>query len=306
MSKKSNSGFSLIEVMLVASLLGGLGLVITSLTKQSTKSSAKYQYDSEVNLITNEINGILSDPAKCLATFSTTPVTNIKGKYYISTDLLAPANGYGNGGVKIASYSITVTGSDGVLKIAYENKNILKGSSGPSNIFRNINLFVVGTPGAITNCRSLSTSSVDIWSRGTGTHSNDIFYQGGNVGIGIASPATSLDIAGTLQATNFLYTSDARLKMNIQKIPNALSRALRLHGVMFDWKNKLNGVKDGYQIGLIAQEVEKVFPEAVFTNPDTGMKSVEYGNLVAPIIEALKAQQREIDELKKQLKNQCN
>ncbi len=52
---------------------------------------------------------------------------------------------------------------------------------------------------------------------------------------------------------------------------------------------------------MIAQEVEIVFPELVKTNPDTGFKSVEYGNLVAPLIEAIKEQQAEIEILRTEL-----
>ncbi|HEU5114493.1 MAG TPA: hypothetical protein VFT82_01865, partial [Candidatus Paceibacterota bacterium] len=50
--------------------------------------------------------------------------------------------------------------------------------------------------------------------------------------------------------------------------------------------------------GLIAQDVEKVYPELVNTNKQTGLKSVEYANLVGPLIEAVKEQQKEIDTLK--------
>ena len=47
---------------------------------------------------------------------------------------------------------------------------------------------------------------------------------------------------------------------------------------------------------MIAQEVEKVFPDLVHTDPKTGLKSVEYGNLIAPIIEAIKSQQKTIED----------
>ncbi|MDD4976930.1 MAG: type II secretion system protein, partial [Bacteriovorax sp.] len=58
-NKKDNRGFSLVELIIVFGLLGGVGLAIMNLTKQSTKSSTKYQFDSEIMLITNEINAIL-------------------------------------------------------------------------------------------------------------------------------------------------------------------------------------------------------------------------------------------------------
>jgi len=67
----------------------------------------------------------------------------------------------------------------------------------------------------------------------------------------------------------------------------------KLEGISFDWKD--SGKKS---IGLIAQDVEKVFPEIVQTEEGTGLKSIEYGKLVAPLIEAVKEQQKMIDEQK--------
>ena len=90
-------------------------------------------------------------------------------------------------------------------------------------------------------------------------------------------------VFNVIYAAQFLYNSDIRLKQNIIPIKNSLSKILSLNGYTFDWK------KDGkHDIGVIAQEVEKVFPDIVHTDEKTGMKSVEYGNLVAPIIEAIK------------------
>ena len=96
----------------------------------------------------------------------------------------------------------------------------------------------------------------------------------------------------------------------MRDIPDALSRVLRLRGVKFDWKDRTDAAGRD-QLGLIAQEVEQVFPEAVRTNPENGLKSVSYGTLLAPIVEAVKEQkdmiaqqQREIDELKKALAKQ--
>lgn len=192
--KKNNRGFSLVELMIVVGMLGGLGLGVMNITKQSNKSSTKFQFDSDVTLTTNEINGILSNPAKCLTTLgSTATPTNIVGKYYTST--VPPGDqGYGNSRLKVASYTLTGTAPNGVLTIAYENKNILKGSTGSPTVPKKINMYIEGAPGAITMCRSLSTSTTDIWSHGTGT---DINYAG-NVGIGTTSPATQLEVNGGL------------------------------------------------------------------------------------------------------------
>ena len=90
----------------------------------------------------------------------------------------------------------------------------------------------------------------------------------------------------------FLYSSDRNLKTNIQPLQDSLSKVLQLQGVSFNWK--ATGRSDD---GLIAQDVEKVFPELVSTD-SAGFKSVEYGNLVGVLVEAIKEQQKEIDSLK--------
>jgi prepilin-type N-terminal cleavage/methylation domain-containing protein len=102
---------------------------------------------------------------------------------------------------------------------------------------------------------------------------------------------------GTITATgDITSTSDLRLKQNVRVADDSLARVLRLNGVRYEWRDHRRG--DGDHLGLVAQDVEQVFPEVVATGAD-GMKSVAYGNLVAALIEAIKAQQREIVELQK-------
>lgn len=96
-------------------------------------------------------------------------------------------------------------------------------------------------------------------------------------------------------ANAFLYLSDKTLKKDITPLQNSLSKILQLQGVSFTWKK--NGDRT---VGLIAQDVEKIYPDIVNTN-ESGIKSVEYGNLVAPLIEAVKEQQRQIDFLKREI-----
>ena len=89
--------------------------------------------------------------------------------------------------------------------------------------------------------------------------------------------------ANQMRAGTFIYTSDMRLKRDIAKIPNALERLTQLNGYHFNWK------KDGRgDLGLMAQEVRQVFPELVHDSAVGGHLGVEYGNLVAPMIEAIK------------------
>ena len=123
-----------------------------------------------------------------------------------------------------------------------------------------------------------------------------------NKPIATGNPTAALDVTGVAQADAFVYSSDRRLKENIRDIPSALDRVRDLHGVIFDWKDPARaGASNRDQIGLIAQEVEQVFPEAVATNPSTGIKSVAYGNLIAPLIEAIKAQQNMIESQRKEI-----
>lgn len=124
-------------------------------------------------------------------------------------------------------------------------------------------------------------------------------FSNNRVGIGTQTPSEELEINGNVKATAFLYSSDHKLKNQIETILSPLDKLRQMRGVSFEWKE--NGQKD---MGLIAQEVENVFPELVSTDTNTDLKSVKYGNIVALLIEAIKEQQKEIDQLNNILSNQ--
>jgi len=105
-----------------------------------------------------------------------------------------------------------------------------------------------------------------------------------NVGIGKADPSYALDVVGDIYASgDVIMFSDERKKTDIEVIPNALEKVLQLRGVTF---NKLDDDNRRHS-GIIAQEVEKVLPEVVYTDKD-GLKSVAYGNMIGLLIEAIK------------------
>jgi hypothetical protein len=113
-----------------------------------------------------------------------------------------------------------------------------------------------------------------------------------------ADSATRLTLtqAGTLTAVGDVVAySDIRFKENIRPIENVLNRIGESRGVLYDRKD--SGEKNN--IGFIAQELELQFPELVNTDND-GIKSVKYQNAVAILFEAIKEQQKQIDNLKKQ------
>ena len=125
--------------------------------------------------------------------------------------------------------------------------------------------------------------------RGNGTDwvaASNLYNNGTNIGIGTTTLTYKLNVGGDVGATSFVYTSDRNLKKNIKTLDGALDKILKLRGVSFNWKDN-----NKPSVGLIAQEVEQVFPELVTGNE---VKGVQYGNLVAPLIEAVKAQQQEI------------
>src|SRR3989344_1576719 len=128
-----------------------------------------------------------------------------------------------------------------------------------------------------------------------------LVQDGGKVAIGKDAPSETLDVDGNVKATGFIYSSDEKLKKNIYPIQNALNKIKQINGVSFEWKND-----NKKSIGLIAQNVEKVFPEIVSVDEYTGLKSVEYGNLVALLIEAVKElniQLVYLEELRKEQQN---
>ena len=110
--------------------------------------------------------------------------------------------------------------------------------------------------------------------------------------------------ANTINATNGeIQTSDQRLKTNIKPLERALDKVLTLNGVTYEWRVKEFPNKNfdsNRHVGVIAQEVEAVLPEAVETGAD-GYKSVNYSNITPLLIEAVKELKAENDELKKEM-----
>jgi hypothetical protein len=124
----------------------------------------------------------------------------------------------------------------------------------------------------------------------------------GSLGVGVAPNATD----GRIDASNDIVafqTSDRRLKENITPITNALEKVKSLTGVMFDWKEETKSVHgyEGHDVGIIAQDVQAVLPEAVRTN-DTGYLSVRYEKMIALLIEANKELATRVEELESKLK----
>jgi Chaperone of endosialidase len=131
-----------------------------------------------------------------------------------------------------------------------------------------------------------------------GTHRNGITYgntlvvRDGNVGIGALSPAERLTVNGKVLADEFIRRSSERWKTNVQPIEGALAKVQDLRGVSYDWKD--SGKHD---IGLIAEEVGGVVPEVVVYEANSkDSPAVDYAGLVPLLIEAIKEQQKVLEE----------
>ena len=125
-----------------------------------------------------------------------------------------------------------------------------------------------------------------------------------SLGVGTAASATTGEIRATNNVTAF-YSSDIQFKENIRQIDNATQKAIAIGGKYFDWKDDYianKGGADGYfmrknDIGVIAQDVQAVLPEAVRTRED-GTLAVDYQKLVSLAFAAISELQSQIEELK--------
>ena len=116
---------------------------------------------------------------------------------------------------------------------------------------------------------------------------------GGSERLEVKNSSPHVLVSGDLNST-----SDERLKKNIKPIDNALADICQLEGVTFDWKD--TGTQGQ---GFIAQQVEPIIPEVVNTDEDTGMKSINYVGLIGHLVEAIKTQQTQIDDLKAEIQS---
>ena len=118
----------------------------------------------------------------------------------------------------------------------------------------------------------------------------DIIVVYGKVGIKDSTPSYELEVNGTVAATNFDSLSDRRYKTNIQVIDNPIDKIMKIDGVSFNWK-----ATNKPSLGVIANNVEEILPDLV---SDNDPKTVNYNGLVGLLIEVVKNQQEQINELR--------
>jgi hypothetical protein len=226
--------------------------------------------------------GLAGAEIPIVTTTGTQTLTNktIDGSQLVNTSV---ANG------KLANSSVTVTAGTGMS------------GGGAVALGSSVTLTNAGVTSIVAGTgvsRDVATGAVTVSiGQAVATSSNVQFNA---LGVGTAAGTT----AGLIRATNDViayFSSDERLKENFEVISNPLEKLSQINGYSFDWV-PMEGIheNEGHDIGVKAQEVETVLPELVTTR-ENGYKAVKYDKLVALLIECVKEQQKQIDELKNKL-----
>lgn len=133
----------------------------------------------------------------------------------------------------------------------------------------------------------------------------DNFWANGTIRVALLclGGAASANDNGLGDCKSSWPVSDARLKHDVDRISSALDRVLALRGVSYKWIDENRNVDKvtGSEVGLIAQEVMEVFPEVVHKDLVNDRYWIEYGQLVGPLVEAIREQQSIIEEQQSQI-----
>ena len=152
---------------------------------------------------------------------------------------------------------------------------------------------VGGTLSPVSSDGSALGSASLMWSDLFLANGAVINFNNGNVTMTHSAGALTLNSGVNMKAGAFVTYSDERLKENVETLDNALSTIQKLRGVSYDWKK--SGQAD---IGFIAQEVNEVVPALVYGDDKNGY-GMDYPSMNALLVEAVKQQQDQIENLKK-------
>ena len=239
---------------------------ITSFTDTNTT----YTAGTGLNLVGTTFNNTAPDQTVSLTGSGATSISGTYPNFTISsTDTNTDTN---------TTYSTATSGTLGLVKIGYgENGKNYPVELSSGKMFVNV-------PWVDTNTDT------------------DTTYTAGN---GLTLTGTEFKMSGSYTGDftasgDVTAYSDERLKSNITTIEDALDKVKSMRGVMFSKTNSLTG-ELRQSTGVIAQETEEVLPEVVHNDDNTGYKSVAYGNIVGVLIEAIKEQQSQIEDLTKEV-----
>jgi hypothetical protein len=237
-------------------------------------------------------NTVVSGSSQIDATATTNWASGIKTQLNSNTVISGSSQVTGIGNSQLTNSSVTVTAGTGLSgggAVSLGSSVTLSNAGVTSN--------VAGTGVTVSGATGAVTISIG---QAVATSSN---VQFNSLGVGMAASAT----AGRIDATNDVVaysSSDRRFKDNIKPIENPLEKISKISGNTFDWKeeNKIEHGYEGNDVGVIAQEIEAVLPQLVQTR-ESGYKAVKYDKLVALLIEGIKEQQIQINDMKVEIEN---
>ena len=200
---------------------------------------------------------------------------------------------------KLANSSVTVTAGTGMSgggAVAL-GATITLTNAGVTSIVAGTGISVSGATGAVTVTNSITNNNQ--LTNGAG------YYSSGSTPSFGATSTGALTVTGGITATGEVtaYYSDINLKKDIVEITDPIAKVMSLRGVTFrpnDTALAL-GIVDKEEVGVIAQEVEAVLPQLVSASAFEGYKTVKYEKLTALLLEAIKAQQLQLDALTAQI-----
>ena len=286
-------------------------------TKLPTQQSVKAYVDSKVSALVDSAPGALdtlNELAAALgddANFSTTVTNSIATKANSSVTITA-GNGLTGGGDLTASRTIAVGGTTDRISVSADAVDIASTYVGQSSI-TTLGTITTGTwngsviasayldadTAHLTTTQTFSgaktfSAAVNISdSTASTTKTSGALIVTGGVGV-----SGDVNVGGDVVA---YASSDERLKDNIELISNPIEKVQSLKGVTWSWNDLASETqKLTPSVGVIAQDVEKVLPQLVHDR-DNGFKGVDYAKLTGLLIEAIKEQQKQIEELKSKL-----
>ena len=216
MNSNKERGFGLVEIIVAAAVIGGLALVVMRFTQNATKVTNNVEANNDILTTVQQIQGILSDPESCTATLVGRRANNAinvvqalrlknNGVFIdaFQTKALNPSISFGQKLLKINSYSLSDAAEDvdvttlGTTHFLVDFDRGTKGSQ-TTAITKKIYLrVVVNASGDIVSCSAFNSAASELWKYSN--NNTDIFYSGGNVGIGTMVPTANL----TVRATTF-------------------------------------------------------------------------------------------------------
>lgn len=322
---KNSKGVGLVQVLIGFGLVGILSVVLMQLFDNMAQSQRWNISKFQQKEITGEIRTFFNNKGACFKTFggmnptSTLTVDNLldengTSRYTVNTQDTNKVLTFDKFELVQYTADVGTTNNQGTaqLKIHFKRGN-LSGKEQSFNPMPIIMRLKLDASSNILECFSIGAFTDSYWQ----ADSNDIanIYFGGKVGIGFGvvhpgqvsdSPLSyddtvELEVGKYVLAQGYYWASDARLKTILEKA-SGLASIRKLNGYKFIWNNSQK--KD---MGLIAQEVEKVYPELV-TSSSQNTKSVNYTGIIAALLESVKeldqqklALEKKLDELEKRL-----